>query len=245
MDSHRLQMLNYSNAAGIRYAGLTDGSVWELYEIFKQGTLEERRLLDVVIVSEPAYQAALKFLLLWRPNLASGMPVEASEPILGAVLPDGTEVEPPDNGQRPKPLPPSGEGWMRLSDLTSISKGMAPLAIWFPTGEERPCTYWWHVLSEVAEWLVRTGKLTADKCPVKVAGVGGKRHIVHIGPQTLMGKHSGIHTSCRTLFTWMLKPGMNAGKRTKTLLQHCDGGCLVQSGLNLTDSNLPTSTITA
>ena len=86
LESHRMQMLNYSNASGIQYAGLTDGNRWELYEIFKQAPLEERRILDVSIASNPAHQAALQLLLLWRPNLASGQPDPASEPILSAPM---------------------------------------------------------------------------------------------------------------------------------------------------------------
>ena len=82
LEPHRMQMLNYSNAAGIRYAGLTDGNSWELYEIFKPGTLDERRILEAVISSESTDHLALRFLLLWRPNLGSGKPVEAYEPIL-------------------------------------------------------------------------------------------------------------------------------------------------------------------
>ena len=30
--AHRMQMLNYANASGIDYAGLTDGNHWELYD---------------------------------------------------------------------------------------------------------------------------------------------------------------------------------------------------------------------
>ena len=37
LASHRMQMLNYANAAGIDYAGLTDGDHWELYDVFKPG----------------------------------------------------------------------------------------------------------------------------------------------------------------------------------------------------------------
>ena len=43
LASHRMQMLNYSNASGVDYAGLTDGNQWELYEVFKRGQLEDRR----------------------------------------------------------------------------------------------------------------------------------------------------------------------------------------------------------
>ena len=51
--SHRMQMLNYANASGIDYAGLTDGNHWELYNVFKRGQLEERRILEVSIANDP------------------------------------------------------------------------------------------------------------------------------------------------------------------------------------------------
>ena len=81
LTSHRMQMLNYSNASGVEFAGLTDGDKWELYEVFKRGQLEERRILDVSIADALAHETALKLLLLWRPNLASGQPTAANEPI--------------------------------------------------------------------------------------------------------------------------------------------------------------------
>ncbi len=82
-NDERMQMLNYANARGVRYAALTDGDIWELYEVFKQAPLEGRRRLSVKITSTPAHQLALQLLLLWRPNLASGGPVAAQEPVLG------------------------------------------------------------------------------------------------------------------------------------------------------------------
>ena len=82
-NDERMQMLNYANARGVRYAAVTDGNIWELYEVFKQAPLEGRRRLSVKITSTPAHQLALQLLLLWRPNLASGGPVAAQEPVLG------------------------------------------------------------------------------------------------------------------------------------------------------------------
>ena len=46
-----MQMLNYSNASGVEYAGLTDGDRWELY--------------DVSVSGMAAHECALRLLLLW------------------------------------------------------------------------------------------------------------------------------------------------------------------------------------
>ncbi|MCE2500786.1 MAG: type I restriction enzyme HsdR N-terminal domain-containing protein [Dehalococcoidia bacterium] len=39
-DDERMQMLNYANARGVRYAAVTDGDVWEFYEVFRQAPLD-------------------------------------------------------------------------------------------------------------------------------------------------------------------------------------------------------------
>lgn len=91
-DAERMQMLNYASARGIRHAAVTDGDVWELYEVFKPTPLEDRRLLNVKIVSTPAHRLALQLLLLWRPNLVSGEPVAAQEPIWNKTRNDTAEA---------------------------------------------------------------------------------------------------------------------------------------------------------
>ena len=82
-DRERNQMLTYANMEGVKYAILTNGDCWELYDIFKRAHLNERRLLSVKIISTPVHQLALQLLLLWRPNLTSGEPVAAQGPALG------------------------------------------------------------------------------------------------------------------------------------------------------------------
>ena len=83
LHSHRDQMLTYANSAGVRYAGLTDGNHWELYDVFKPVPLAQKQILDIAVASTDmsANKLALHLLLLWRPNIALGTPVEANEPI--------------------------------------------------------------------------------------------------------------------------------------------------------------------
>ena len=85
LDEHREQMTLYSNMAGVKYAALTDGNRWEVYEVFKPTSLDERRVIDLSISSTPAYRCALEFLLLWRSNLSSGYPTPAREPGLAPM----------------------------------------------------------------------------------------------------------------------------------------------------------------
>lgn len=166
LEPHRLQMLNYSNAAGIRFAGLTDGNVWELYEIFKQGSLEERRILNVTIASEAAFQCALKLLLMWRANLATGRVIPAATPIL-----DGSST----GGGNEGPPPPGN--WQPLAELQSVTGTTAPTTIKFPNGEEREIVRWWRILAEVAEWLATDQKLTSAQVPIRIGN--RQLYIVH------------------------------------------------------------------
>ena len=109
--SHRMQMINYANLAGVPYAGLTDGNQWELYKVFDPAPIEDRFLLNISIADHPAHEVALKLLLLRQPNLASGQPVTANEP----------EIERPPAPapeQAPEP-PPATPDWVSMSELAA------------------------------------------------------------------------------------------------------------------------------
>ena len=163
LGSHRMQMLNYANMSGIEYAGLTDGNRWELYKVFQPGPLEERRILDVSIMGAPAHASALKLLLLWRPNLASGEPVAANPPILEdhQPAPAPTHTEPAI-----VPRPALSSDWVALSDYAPPRNTPCPSAIRFWDGSERPLTRWYEILTGVVEKLYAEGRLTIKDAPI-------------------------------------------------------------------------------
>ena len=151
LATHRMQMLNYSNASGVEYAGLTDGDKWELYEVFKRGQLDERRILDISIVGTPVHEAALKLLLLWRPNLASGQPVAANEPLFTDTSEAPTRRSPviespavPDLEQLV--VEASGStGWMPLSRVNpekGKGRNPGPTEIRFTQGQSKSVGSW-------------------------------------------------------------------------------------------------------
>ncbi|MCE2405394.1 MAG: hypothetical protein J4F43_09595 [Dehalococcoidia bacterium] len=181
LESHRMQMLNYSNASGIQYAGLTDGNRWELYEVFKQAPLEERRILDVSIATSPSHRSALQLLLLWRPNLASGQPLPASVPLLSEP------TQPVSVSTVPKLAPPDlGQGWASLSEFVAQPGTKAPPHIRFPDGAQHENKFWVDVLAHTVQWLWKRGSLRTDNVPVKSSG---KRYIVNTVPQHPGGNH--------------------------------------------------------
>lgn len=72
LKAHTTQMLTYANAEGVRYAGLTDGDRWELYEIFKEAPIGDRRILSVSIRRESPFDCAVKLQPLVWPRLETG-----------------------------------------------------------------------------------------------------------------------------------------------------------------------------
>ena len=85
------QALNYCNQRGIAYMIVSDGDKWEMYEVFRQARIEDRKLAPFSISADAAYQCALKALYLWQPNLGSGKRVES----------------PPEQTMAPMPAPPA------------------------------------------------------------------------------------------------------------------------------------------
>lgn len=192
--SHRMQIVNYANLSGVPYAGLTDGNHWELYKVFDPAPIDDRLLLNLSIADRPAHEIALKLLLLWQPNLASGQPVAANEPVLTTVTKPvtprpvaGPKVEGP---QAPTPAPgseppPMGAGWVPLSEVASVTGKSPPTVAWFPGGSTREVSSWRNLLLSTIEWLWSNGSLTMNNIPVK--GAKGA-HIVNTDGKQPSGK---------------------------------------------------------
>ena len=75
-DDKMMQALNYANRDAINYMIVTDGNKWEMYEVFKQATLEERLLMKLELSQKQlAHKNAMEALAMWKPNLTSKEPV--------------------------------------------------------------------------------------------------------------------------------------------------------------------------
>ena len=208
LASHRMQMLTYANASGIDYAGLTDGDHWELYSVFKRVQLEEKRILKVSIANDPAHESALKLLLLWRPNLESGQPVEARAPILGEA----------QSGEQP-PAPPESPGWIALSKYNPPPSTQCPAAIRFWDGSERTLSHWNEILTLTVEKLYTEGLLTVDDAPIQL--LGKKTYNVHTEPVHPTGRPFSTHKKINgtPLFVNVKLNAKRAIHHTKKLLQ--------------------------
>lgn len=214
LETHKMQMLNYSNASGVAYAGLTDGNHWELYEVFKRGPLEERQILKVSIADRPSHESALRLLLLWRPNLGSGQPVPASKPVSTAVPMERTPS--PDVTKRAAEIaripPPSG--WVALSSYDPQPGTTSPSSIRFSDGSERAIKNWKNLLAVTIGWLYESHLLTEKNAPVS---------IVNTSPENSRGTR--FRRPTRVDGTPFLFEANASGKmlmkKTQELLKHC------------------------
>ena len=203
LDSHRMQMLNYANVAGIEYTGLTDGNRWELYSVFQKGTLEERRILDISVNAAPVQMVALKLLLLWRPNLESGNAISASDPILvdlsdssptpktdiSGSIPSEESEHPTSIGTKEIISQPvideHSTDWIPLSKYDPEPGTQSPVAIMFWDSSELEVEHWYEILTITVEKLYREGLLKVEHMPI---GWSDKAYSVHSQPEHPTGK---------------------------------------------------------
>ena len=148
LTDHRMQMLNYANMNGISYAGLTNGDRWELYDVFRRGTLEERKILNVSIKSDPLHKNALALLCLWRSNIRSGQVVRPVRPIFPPN--DDTIIDP--NG-------------VSIGSYPSPTGKPCPTSLRLWDGKDRRLNYWYDILIEIVERLHADGLLTEADMP--------------------------------------------------------------------------------
>ena len=180
LASHRMQMLNYANASGIYFAALTDGDHWELYDVFRRGTLEERRMLDVSIARDPVHEVALKLLLLWRANLTSGEPVQAREPIATEAQAPKVRREKMSSAVFPDPESPDWVPLFGYEKTGHSGSGSKPTAIRFWDGSVRSVGHWYEVLTVTVEKLYSERLLTEGQSPIP--SKRGNLHLVNTEP---------------------------------------------------------------
>ena len=213
--AHRSQLRDYADELKTNYAGLTDGDHW-IFRDFSSGFSGESYILDVTLSNQSAHQCALKMLVLWRPNLGTGQPIEANQPIIVTAVEDDPSVEKPVDSP---PAAPSGENWISLSDF-SPEPGKPPPRMWLPdTGEVQP-NHWYGIFIHTAEWLVRTGQLNVDNCPVP--GVIPGLTIISSDGRHENGKALFFpYKLSNELFLNRFGSGKTMARNSRILLKHC------------------------
>ena len=181
LSKHRSQIVAYASELGIQFPVLTNGNDWEVYDNSKLVPIEERRILDLSILGTPAHQCALQLLLLWEPNMSTGTPVAAEEPLVSLHPASASQV--PQQEVTPFPVhPPVGEpdsGWCRLSSFVVNMDDPAPVAVRFPNGETKDVQSWGYIVRHTVSWLFAHALLPEQNVPVSSSD---KRYIVNTEP---------------------------------------------------------------
>ena len=146
------------NEVKVNYCALTNGDLWELYDLKAQETV-----LETSIVSDETAKCALQLLGLWRRSMADAdrvhskavQPVVSIEPTPDPVPP----TRPPASTAPPAPVPP---GWTALNGNFEPKGSPAPRSMRLPDGSEAITKSWQGVIIQTSVWLHRTGRLTSE-----------------------------------------------------------------------------------
>ena len=211
LESATQQGIMYCMQRGTRYFAVSDGQRWKIYETHKPVPIEDKMIVGFDIKDEPAAEACLKALALWRPAVQAGHVRPGEPPIAGLEL---SPQPPPDD---PQPQPPSDEGWVPLPDL--VPGPIPPSEIRFPNGKAEAIKYWVHVLTKSVEWLVEKRHLTPDKCPVPVGG-NSHRYIVHTTNKHSKGNNFERPIQAHSLYVEANVSGRKAIEQSQKVIGH-------------------------
>lgn len=176
------QVVGYVITANMRsdynvpFCAWTNGDVWRVFDIAAQ-----KVVLDVQISLDEPADCAFKLLGLWRPSFGDG---SLRSPVkLHAE--ERTEPQAKVAHSAPEPARESGGA----GTLVNFDVGTDPMpkSIAFPGESAQPIRKQWELIVSVANYLVRTERLTADNGTFRS---GSKRYIVHSVPKHPSGKAS-------------------------------------------------------
>ena len=160
LGTHQIkkQIVGYTVLHGIKYAAVTDGNTWQLYDLSKQGDIDQRRILELTISRDPVHKNALALLALWRPNLSSG---EIAQPRI------------PETATKPPPAA-ANDSWKSLAQVGNTTGKHPPVSIRLWDGVEQEVRYWNDVLIRIVGKLYFDGLLEKQDLPIKISEVSSK-----------------------------------------------------------------------
>ncbi len=155
----RQQVTGYCQEEGIPYAVITDGRLWELYDVFKPVAMKDSIVTTLDLGEAPA-TTALKALALWRSGVAAGYITTGLAPVLDEL----SQVT--DRTLTATTLPSVGGEWQELSSFSPTS-GSKPLAVRLPGDVEVDTRGWGDFIAEIGRWLHENGHLESSLLPIQ------------------------------------------------------------------------------
>ncbi|MCY3859800.1 MAG: type I restriction enzyme HsdR N-terminal domain-containing protein [Gammaproteobacteria bacterium] len=209
LSDHSQQVVTYANIGGIKYAVITNGDSWELYDVFKQVQWTDKRVMQVNISSMSSAEVALNLLMMWRSNLSTGTVSEVKRPQLHPV----EELKPNQKEHKPS------SGWIPLTDFDPPSKTKPPTLIRFWDNTEVSIEKWHDLYIQIVKKCFESGYLTTQMLPIGTSKTNyvstSNKH-----PDGLeMKQFKLLSNSPLVIETWM--SAQNSRNRSKNLLKRC------------------------
>jgi hypothetical protein len=179
-DGHLEQLSNYCvncQPQSVRWGILTNGDRWRLIDAFK--------------VREPLPQrVVMEF------GIRNGLAITALNQLVSlfGVVAGAAEHAAPTSSQPKKATDEnhdtqSSSAIKPLKDLLAFNEagGKPPIRMLFPGGSTFDITKWVSIWSSTLDWLVATGRLNGEKCPMKYSQ-GAQFYTVNTTPTHANGK---------------------------------------------------------
>ena len=181
-DALKMQALNYANRLGILYMIITDGDHWQMFDVFKPAPLEDRVLMDFQLTRDELSACASSALRMAREEPLMIKALSCTESSTNQPVPAPLELS---SGQEVADSSNNGD-WEPLTTLSVDYGHKTPAYIKFPDSTTKPIWSWVKVWDAVAEYLIETGRISAEDCPVRKGN--SRRYILHTEPVHLNGK---------------------------------------------------------
>ena len=214
-DDTRIQALNYCHELGTKHFALTDGSSWEIYETHRAVPIDEKRIVEFDLITQPVADVCLRALALWRPSLKSGSAATGHAPLIQPEPAPSPDTTPPV----PAPEPQEEYEWKPLSELEPPKGASPPVEIRFPDNSRHPIKHWNGVVLEVARWLASRDHLRANSCPIRRHG-NSSWSLVSMEPVHPNGK--GFYRGELVEDFWIEKDFMipDLAENARTIIKH-------------------------
>lgn len=229
LDKVTDQLINYAFAEGIPYAVSTDGDWWQVYDLTKPSTqIDNRLILQVSISNDAVHECAIRLLLLWHPNLASGTPVEAVIPVASHLEndQDSNDMITPDNNTEETQSNFDNSDWISLENCDPPTGTRGPYSVRFPDGSEMEIYRgaWSNLFVTTVQWLWTNELLTHADIPITYSDDPNAYYILNTTSERSPGDpmpYSQQMDSPPLYFT--NNPGMiYLIHCTKRVLEHCN-----------------------
>lgn len=192
LDNVTDQLIRYAFADGIPYAVSTDGDWWQVYDLTKPNIqIDDRLILKISISDNATHECAVKLLLLWHPNFASGTPVEAEIPMAPHTTnnQNGNDVIAPDTNAQETQSSLDNSGWISLENCNPPTGTRGPYKVRFPDGSEMEIYggYWSSLFETTVQWLWENQLLTHTDIPITYSDDPSTDYILNATPERSPG----------------------------------------------------------